>query len=152
MEKSNVCDFLLLITWKSLARHHKSLDRVIHVPAPISSWMFSFCEILHIHVFWSLLWKFHKMPLFQFENKKGDASEQSDCGKVSAFKYALFKATSRFYAGVLCLNGSKSLVNSVAFGAICMILISHLCSQSLKKHHQCHLHSAVIHWHLLQFP
>lgn len=33
-----------------------------------------------------------------------------------------------FMLGVSCLNGSKSLVNSVAFGAICLILICHLYS------------------------
>lgn len=38
------------------------------------------------------------MPIFQIENKKGDQSEQSDSRKVSAFKYALFRSTQRFYA------------------------------------------------------
>lgn len=76
------------------------------------------------------------MLLFEFENKKGGPSKQSDPGEVSAFKYALFRATSRFCAGVLCLNGSKSLVNTVAFGAICLLLICHLCSQPPKKYHQ----------------
>lgn len=35
------------------------------------------------------------MPPFQFENKKG---APSDSAKVSAFKYALFRSTPRFYA------------------------------------------------------
>lgn len=76
LEKSNVWNYLFLITWKPLPKLHKSLVPVLHLPAHISSWMFSFCEILHINVLWSLLWEFHKMPLFEFENKKGDPPEQ----------------------------------------------------------------------------
>lgn len=54
---------------------------------------------------------------------------------MSAFKYTLFKATS-VQVVMLCSHGTKSLVNTVALGAIYMIFICDLCRQPLKKYHQ----------------
>lgn len=55
--------------------------------------------------------------------------KKRDSGKITALYYTSIQGnfSRSCYAGVFCLNESKSLVNTIALGAIYMILICDLC-------------------------